>query len=96
MIVLPSCEQDFHLVMAQKEVMTKFHWLHNKDEHAEVGAWSPVSFIDALDSTKRRTITYTSQLNIPVWLQKILGGPAYILRSRHDSKHGAPVLGWTW
>ncbi len=80
-------------MMAQKEVMAKFHWLHNKDEHAEVGAWSPVSFMDALDSTKRRTITYTSQLNIPVWLQKILGGLklAYNLHNHNDSRH-EPLL----
>ena len=59
---------------AQKEVISKFHWLHNKDEHAKVGLWSPVSFDDAPDCTKRRTVLYSSQLNIPAWLQKILGG----------------------
>lgn len=58
---------------AQPEVISNFHRLHNQDELARVGPWSPASFDDAPDCTKRRTILYTSQLNIPTWLQKILG-----------------------
>lgn len=61
---------------AQKEVIEKFHWLHNKDEHAKVGVWCPISFADAPDCTKRRTILYSSQLDIPAWLQKVLGALA--------------------
>ncbi len=71
-----ACMQDFHLVTAQKEVIEKFHWLHNKDEHPKVGVWCPISFADAPDCTKRRTILYSSQLHIPAWLQKVLGAPA--------------------
>lgn len=68
--------QDFHLVTAQTEVIEKFHWLHNKDKHAKVGVWCPISFADAPDCTKRRTVLYSSPLNIPAWLQNILGGLA--------------------
>ena len=77
---------------AQKEVIEKFHWLHNKDEDAKVGVWCPISFADAPDCTKRRTVLYSSQLDIPAWLQKVLGGLAAwhaisamssVCRSRH-------------
>ena len=67
--------QDYHLVCAQPEVISNFHRLHNGDEKAHVGKWAPVNFDDAPDLTKRRTVLYTSQLNIPTWLRKILGAP---------------------
>ena len=68
--------QDYHLVCAQPEVISNFHRLHNGDEKARVGKWAPVNFDDAPDLTKRRSVLYTSQLNIPTWLQKILGAQA--------------------
>ena len=68
--------QDYHRVCAQPEVVSNFHRLHNGDEKAHVGKWAPVNFDDAPDLTKRRTVLYTSQLNIPTWLRKILGAQA--------------------
>ena len=65
--------QDYHLVCAQPEVISNFHRLHNGDQKAHVGKWAPANFNEAPDLTKRRTVLYTSQLNIPTWLQKILG-----------------------
>ena len=77
--------QDYHLVCAQPEVISNFHRLHNGDEKAHVGKWAPVNFDEAPDLTKRRTVLYTSQLNIPTWLRKILG--AQVLKSPLDGAY---------
>ena len=77
--------QDYHLVCAQPEVISNFHRLHNGDEKARVGKWVPANFDDAPDLTKRRTVLYTSQLNIPTWLRKILG--AQSLNSPLEGAH---------
>ena len=86
--------QDYHLVCAQPEVTSNFHRLHNGDEKAHVGKWAPVNFDDAPDLTKRRTVLYTSQLNIPTWLRKILGAQDLRSLGRHTSKAGTLHADW--
>lgn len=60
------------------EVMAEFHRAHNRDPDSVTGPWVPASFEEAPDHTKQRTVKFTSQLNVPGWLKKLMGAGQHI------------------